>query len=66
MKDGFYRVEGPGIERLLGYTNMADERGFQFFQRYMREKGIIERLEGLGIEENDTVQLYELEFDYWK
>ena len=45
---------------------MADERGFQFFQRFMREKGIITKLEELGIAENDTVQLYELEFDYWK
>jgi GTP-binding protein len=66
IREGYFRVEGPGIERLLGYTNMADERGFAFFQRYMREKGILERLEALGIEENDTVQLYELEFDYWK
>ncbi|MCL2218181.1 MAG: Obg family GTPase CgtA, partial [Defluviitaleaceae bacterium] len=66
IKDGLYRVEGSSIERLLGYTNMADERGFAFFQRFMRDKGIIARLEELGIEENDTVQLYELEFDYWK
>ena len=66
IKDGYFRVEGAGIERLLGYTNMADERGFAFFQKFLRERGIIERLEALGIEENDTVQLYELEFDYWK
>jgi len=66
VKDGHYRVEGPGIERMLGYTNMADEKGFAFFQRFMRQRGIIERLEALGIEENDTVELYELEFDYWK
>ncbi|MCL2200137.1 MAG: GTPase ObgE [Defluviitaleaceae bacterium] len=66
IKEGYFRVEGPGIERMLGYTNMADERGFAFFQRFMRERGIIDRLEELGIEENDTVQLYELEFDYWK
>ena len=66
VKEGYFRVEGPGIERLLGYTNMADERGFLFFQKFMREKGIIARLEELGIQENDTVQLYELEFDYWK
>jgi len=65
-KDGLYIVEGPAIERLLGYTNMADERGFAFFQRFMRERGIIDKLEELGIEENDTVRLYELEFDYWK
>ncbi len=62
--EGRYRVEGPGIERILGYTNMADERGFAFFQRFLREKGIIAKLEELGIRENDTVQIYELEFDY--
>jgi len=63
--DGLYRVEGPGIERILGYTNMQDERGFAFFQRFMREKGIIARLEELGIVEGDTVQMYELQFDYY-
>jgi len=65
-EEGHFRVEGPGIERMLGYTNLADERGFAFFQRFLREKGIIEKLEALGIQENDTVHLYELEFDYWK
>ncbi|MCL2188326.1 MAG: GTPase ObgE [Defluviitaleaceae bacterium] len=65
-EEGRFIVEGPGIERMLGYTNLADERGFAFFQRFLREKGIIDKLEELGIQENDTVQLYELEFDYWK
>ena len=64
-QEGVYRVEGPGIERILGYTNMIDEKGFAHFQRFMREKGIIKRLEELGIEEGDTVQMYELEFDYY-
>ena len=66
LRDGYFRVEGPGIERMLGYTNMADERGFRFFQKFMRERGVLARLEELGIQENDTVQLYEHEFDYWK
>ena len=64
-EDGIFRVEGPGIERVLGYTNMIDEKGFAYFQRFMREKGIIARLEALGITEGDTVQMYELEFDYY-
>jgi len=64
-EDGIYRVEGPGVERMLGYTNMADEKGFAYFQRFMRERGIIARLEELGIEEGDTVQMYEYEFDYY-
>ena len=62
--EGIYRVEGPGIERILGYTNMIDEKGFAYFQRFMREKGIIAKLEELGITEGDTVQMYEYEFDY--
>ncbi|MCL2363455.1 MAG: GTPase ObgE [Defluviitaleaceae bacterium] len=64
--DGHFYVEGPGIERMLGYTNLADERGFAFFQRFLRDRGIIAKLEELGIQENDTVHLYEHEFDYWK
>jgi len=64
-EEGLYRVEGPGIERVLGYTNMVDEKGFAYFQRFMREKGIIAQLEALGIVEGDTVQMYELEFDYY-
>jgi len=66
VKEGVFRVEGPGVERMLGYTNMEDEKGFAFFQRFLRDRGIIDRLEALGIEENDTVQIYELQFDYWK
>ncbi|MCL1788327.1 MAG: GTPase ObgE [Defluviitaleaceae bacterium] len=66
VKDGLYRVEGPGVERMLGYTNMEDEKGFAFFQRFLRERGIIDRLEALGVEEGDTVQIYDLQFDYWK
>jgi len=66
VEEGLYRVEGPGIERMLGYTDMQDEKGFNFFQRFLRERGIIDRLEELGIQENDTVQIYDLEFDYWR
>ncbi|MCD7818771.1 MAG: GTPase ObgE, partial [Lachnospiraceae bacterium] len=61
-----YIVEGPRIERMLGYTNLESEKGFQFFQNFMRENGILEQLEALGIQEGDTVRIYELQFDYYK
>ena len=64
-EEGLYVVEGPGIERILGYTNMNDEHGFAYFQRIIRQKGIIAQLEEMGIEEGDTVRMYELEFDYY-
>ncbi|MCI8770621.1 MAG: GTPase ObgE [Lachnospiraceae bacterium] len=65
-KDQVYVVEGPRIERMLGYTNLDSEKGFQFFQNFLRTSGILEELEAMGIEEGDTVQMYELQFDYYK
>ena len=64
--EGTYLVEGPRIERMLGYTNLESEKGFAFFQRFLKENGILDMLEELGIEEGDTVCLYGHEFDYYK
>ena len=63
-KEGMYVVEGPRIERMLGYTNLDSEKGFQFFQKFLRTSGIVDELEKLGIEEGDTVRMYGLQFDY--
>lgn len=65
-EEGMYVVEGPRIERMLGYTNLDSEKGFQFFQNFLRTNGILEELEKLGIEEGDTVRMYELQFDYYR
>lgn len=62
--EGVYAVEGTGIERMLGYTNLETEKGMAFFQRYLREKGIIQALVDAGVQEGDTVRLYHLEFEY--
>ena len=61
-----YVVEGPKIEKMLGYTNLESEKGFSFFNRFLKESGILEELEALGIEEGDTVRMYGLSFDYYK
>lgn len=65
-EDRTFIVEGPRIERMLGYTNLESEKGFQFFQNFMRENGILDELEALGIQDGDTVRLYDLQFDYYK
>lgn len=65
-ESGVFTVEGPKVERMLGYTNLESEKGFEFFQKFMKENGVLTRLEELGIEEGDTVRLYNLEFDYYK
>lgn len=61
-----YVIEGPRIEKMLGYTNLESEKGFVFFQKFLKETGILEELEALGIEEGDTVRMYGLSFDYYK
>ncbi len=65
-EEGIYVVEGPRIEKMLGYTNIDSEKGFLFFQRFLKEQGILEQLEALGIQEGDTVRMYGLMFDYYK
>jgi len=61
-----YIVEGPKIEKMLGYTNLDSEKGFTFFQRFLKEQGILDELEAAGIQEGDTVRMYGLQFDYYK
>ncbi|KAI4454010.1 developmentally regulated gtp-binding protein-related [Holotrichia oblita] len=65
ISDGIYSVTGIGIERMLGYTSIDTEKGFAFFQKYLRDRGIIDKLEEAGVEEGDTVKLFDLEFDYF-
>ncbi len=66
-KDGpVYVAEGPKIEKMLGYTNLDSEKGFAFFQRFLKESGILADLEKAGVREGDTVRMYGLEFNYYK
>lgn len=66
VEDEVYVVRGVGVEKMIGYTNIDTEKGFAFFQRYLKEKGIIEALEEKGIQEGDTVRIYDMEFEFWK
>lgn len=61
-----YVVEGPRIEKMLSYTNLESEKGFRFFQNFLKDNEILEKLEELGIQEGDTVRMYGLSFDYYK
>ncbi len=64
--EGVYVVEGPRIDRMLGYTNLESEKGFSFFQKFLSTTGILDELKALGIEEGDTVRVGDyLEFSYY-
>jgi GTP-binding protein len=61
-----FAIEGPRIEKMLGYTNLESEKGFEFFQKFLKTSGILNELEAMGIEEGDTVRMYGHHFDYYK
>ncbi len=61
-----YVVEGPKIEKMLGYTNLDSEKGFAFFQKFMADNGILDELEKLHIQEGDTVRMYGFAFEYYR
>ena len=63
---GVFVVEGPKIDKMLGYTNLESEKGFQFFQQFLKKSGVLDRLEEEGIEEGDTVRMYGHEFSYYR
>ena len=65
-KKNEYVVEGPRIEKMLGYTNLDSERGFKFFQEFLKNNEILDELEALGIQEGDIVRMYGLAFSYYK
>ncbi len=51
---------------MLGFTNLDSEKGFAFFQKFLKEQGILKKLEDMGIQDGDTVKVYDLEFEYYK
>ena len=65
-KEKEYVIEGPRIEKMLGYTNLDSEKGFLFFQKFLKENGILDRLKELGINDGDTVRMYGFQFDYYE
>ncbi|MGN0241815.1 MAG: Obg family GTPase CgtA, partial [Candidatus Weimeria sp.] len=46
--------------------NLDSEKGFAFFQKFLKEQGILKKLEDMGIQDGDTVKVYDLEFEYYR
>lgn len=66
VEDGVYFIDAPWLQHILRTVNMDDYESLQYFQRVLRNSGIIDRLEEMGIQENDTVDIYGFEFDYMR
>lgn len=66
VEDDVYIVEGEWLERLICSVNFSDSESRMFFDRSLRNSGLFERLEAMGINEGDTVSIYDLDFEYRK
>ncbi len=61
-----WEVEGPWLERLLGSINFSDYESRMYFDRALRQAGVFDRMEAMGVQEGDAVSIYDLEFEYQK
>ena len=62
--DDFWIVEGAWLQRLIAGVNFSDYESRMYFDRALRESGIFRRLEDMGVQEGDTVSMYDLDFEY--
>ncbi len=64
VEDGVYFVEGPWLQRLISNTNFGDYESRMWFDRMLRDSGLFDRLDAMGIQDGDLVSMYDLEFEY--
>lgn len=65
MVDGVYVIEGEKLEKLLYSVNFDDMESIRYFQRVMEQNGVFDRLRSMGIDDGDTVRMYDLEFEFF-
>ena len=64
LDDGTWVVDGPWLQRLMSSVNLNDYESRMYFDKTLRESGLSQRLEEMGIQDGDTVSLYDFEFEY--
>ncbi|MCL2343688.1 MAG: Obg family GTPase CgtA, partial [Firmicutes bacterium] len=57
-------LEGPWLMRLVQRVNFSDYESRQYFDRVLRESGVFDRMEAMGLKDGDTVELYGMEFTW--
>ena len=57
-------VEGPWLQRLVATVNFSDYESRMYFDRVLREAGVFDRMEEMGVKDGDTVSMYDLMFEY--
>ena len=64
VEDNTWLVEGPWLQRLMANINFSDYESRMYFDKMLRQSGLFDRLEEMGIQDGDIVSMYNLEFEY--
>ena len=64
VEDGIYVVEAPWLLQIMRSVNFDDYESMQYFERVLNSSGIIDGLRDAGVQEKDTVSIYDFEFDF--
>lgn len=64
-ENDYYVIEGKPIDKLMYSTNFGDMDSLRYFQNFLRKRGIVDELKALGIQDGDTVKIYDFEFEYY-
>ena len=64
VEDNTWLVEGPWLQRLMANINFSDYESRMYFDKMLRQSGLFDRLEQMGIQDGDIVSMYNLEFEY--
>ena len=62
--DDMWLVEGPWLQRLVATVNFSDYESRMYFDRVLRDAGVFQRMEEMGVKDGDTVSMYDLMFEY--
>ena len=65
IEDGVYVVSGKSLRRIMYSVNFDDMESIQYFQKAMENEGVFDKLREMGIEDGDTVRIYEIEFEFY-
>ena len=65
IEDGIYVVKGKSLRRIMYSVNFEDMESIQYFQKAMESEGVFDKLRDMGIEDGDTVKIYEIEFEFY-
>ncbi len=57
-------VEGDWLAKLVATVNFSDYESRMYFDRCLRSAGIFDRMEAMGVQNGDTVSIYDIEFEY--